>query len=391
MKTKHYDFETLVDRTGTGAFKWNMMGKQPKGIVPFSVADMELKHPPEITAGLKQYLDAAILGYTGPTDAYYDSVIGWMERRHGFRPEREWLVEFDGVVPALHQLVRTYTEPGDSILIMHPVYYPFSDVVKKNGRKLVTTQLRPVGDRYEIDFDDFAAKAGRPEVKMLIFCSPHNPVGRVWSREEVEQVAEICLNNDVFILSDEIHFDLILPGYEHTSMGTLPQPYLNNCVICTAPSKTFNLAGMQTSNLFIPNPKSRKKLLKELGFHSINALGYQACRLAYDECEEWLEQLLVHLEGNRKLVVDFLAERLPEIKPYRLEGTYLQWLDFRAMGMEPKALEEFMQKKALWFCDEGYIFGEGGAGFERLNLACPRWVLKDALVRLEKAIEELKS
>ncbi len=383
---EEYDFHTLVSRKNTGSFKWDQMGDQPEGVAPLSVADMELKNPPQIAEGLKEYLDGAILGYTGPTEDYFASVQSWMERRHGFRPEKEWIVPFAGVVPALNQLVRTCTRPGDSVLIMTPVYYPFYSAVEDNGRKLVKTQLTPMGDRYEIDFDDFAAKAALPEVKLLILCSPHNPVGRVWSREELERIAQICLEQNVFIVSDEIHFDLILPGYRHTSMGNLPQPWLDNCVICTAPSKTFNLAGMQASNLLVPNKTVRERLRRDMGFSHLNILGYQACRLAYDKCEGWLDALLLHLDGNRQLVEDFLAQKLPCLKPFRLEGTYLMWIDCRALGLDKKELERFMQQEARWFCDEGYLFGSEGAGFERLNLACPRWVLEQALERLEQAV-----
>lgn len=388
-----YDFETLVKRFGVGSGKWDSMYEAvpdlPDGIVPFSVADMELKNAPEIIDGLKEYLDQTILGYTGATDSYYEAVMSWMERRHGFRPQKEWFVETAGVVPAIRQMVAAFTEPEDAVLITPPVYYPFKMSVEENNRKLVESELVIRNGRYEIDFEDFEKKASQPEVTLFILCSPHNPVGRIWTREELLRISEICLRNNVFIIADEIHFDLIMPGNEHVSMGTFEQKYLDNCAICTAPSKTFNLAGFQTSNIFIPNKVYRDKIEGARGYFSLNILGYKACELAYGNCEEWLAQLLVHLDGNRKLVEDFMAENLPQIKVYPLQGTYLQWWDCRALGMDKEALEEFMQKKANLFLDEGYLFGEAGEGFERINLACPRKVLEKALLRLKAAVAEL--
>ena len=386
-----YDFTTWVDRSHSGSEKWNDMRRicpdVPAGIVPLSVADMELKNPPPIIEGLKEYLDQVILGYTEATDDYYTAVQNWMEKHHGFRPPRDWFVESPGVVPAIQMMIGAFTAPSDSVLITTPVYYPFKSSIEANHRGVVTNELLIRDGRYEIDFEDLEEKAARPDVTLYILCSPHNPVGRVWNREDLLKICEICLRHHVFIISDEIHFDLIMPGFQHVSLGTFPDKYLQNCAICTAPSKTFNLAGFQTSNIFIPNPDYREKVTGARGYFALNVMGYKACELAYTRCEDWLSELLLHLDGNRKMVEDFLAAHLPMIHAFPLEGTYLQWLDFRALGMDHEALEDFMHHKAYWFCDEGYIFGEGGRGFERLNLACPRQVLEDALLRLEKAIQ----
>lgn len=387
-----YNFETAHSRNGVGAVKWEMMKQAnpevPDSIVPFSVADMELNNAPEIVEGLKQYLDEMILGYTEPTDAYFEAVQNWMERRHGFRPDREWFILTPGIVPAISQLIAALTAPTDSVLITTPVYYPFRAQIEKNGRGVVENELLIVDGHYEIDFADFEEKAARPDVTMFILCTPHNPIGRVWTSEELHRLADICLKHHVLMVADEIHSDLIMPGHTHVSLGTFEQKYLNNTIICTAPSKTFNLAGLQTSNLFVPNADIREKLESAGGYSSLNIFGYKACELAYSKCEDWLEQLLVHLDGNRQFVEDFLAEKLPMIHAFPLEGTYLQWLDFRALGMDEKELEDFMVHKALWFTDEGYVFGEGGKGFERINLACTRQVLQDALDRLYAAIQE---
>lgn len=386
----HYDFETLVRRNNTGSLKWNdMKNKNPNVedcVVPLSVADMEWKNPPEIIEGLKEYLDQSIFGYTGATEAYYDSVTGWMEKRHGFSPKKEWIVETAGVVPGLSQMVAAFTKPGDAVLIMTPVYYPFRLSVENNKRTLVTSELIHTESSYEINFADLEEKAAGEDVKLLILCSPHNPVGRIWTREELLRIAEICFNNHVFIISDEIHFDLILPGYHHVSMGTLEEKYVNNCAICTAPSKTFNLAGFQTSNHLIADKEMRDKLSAARGYHSLNMMGYKACEIAYTRCEAWLDELLLHLDANKRYVETFVAANLPEAKVFDLQGTYLQWLDFRGLGMDYRELEKFMQMEAQLFLDEGYIFGEGGRGFERINIACPLWVLKEAMERLLEAV-----
>lgn len=397
MKNKEhgmkYDFETLINRKNTGSHKWEGMYEQlPDAgdeVVPLSVADMELKNPPAITEGLKSYLDNIILGYTGETEHYYESVISWMERRHGFSPKKEWFVMTAGVVPAIKEMVGAFTEEGDSVLMLTPVYYPFYMSVESNGRKVLGSELILEGTKYSIDFDDFAEKAARPETTLCILSSPHNPIGRIWTREELLRMAEICLENNVFIISDEIHFDLIMPGFEHVSMGTFEEKYLSNCAICTAPSKTFNLAGLQTSNIFIPNEDYRNRMTAARGYFSLNIFGYKACELAYDECEEWLDELLLFLDENRKFVEEFVAEKMPEVKVHRLEGTYLMWLDFRAWGMTSEEQEDFMVHKAQAIFDEGYVFGEGGKGFERINIACPKRVLEATLERIYKAKQEI--
>ena len=388
-----YDFETLVNRRNTGSHKWEGMYEQiPNAgddIVPLSVADMELKNPPAIIEGLKKYLDNIILGYTGETENYYKSVTSWMERRHGFSPKKEWFVMTAGVVPAIKEMVGAFTKDGDSVLMLTPVYYPFYSSVEANGRTVLGSELILEGTEYRIDFEDFAEKAARPETTLCILSSPHNPIGRIWTKEELLKLCEICLENNVFIISDEIHFDLIMPGFEHVSMGTFEEKYLNNCAICTAPSKTFNLAGLQTSNIFIPNEEYRNKMTAARGYFSLNIFGYKACELAYDECEEWLDELLLFLDENRKFVEEFVAEKMPEVKVHRLQGTYLMWLDFRAWGMNEKELEDFMVHKAEAIFDEGYVFGEGGIGFERINIACPKRVLEATLERIYKAKKEL--
>lgn len=388
-----YDFSSKVERKDAGSYKWEDMYKKKPDVspdtVPFSVADMELMNPPEIIMGLQSFLDSAVLGYTGMTSAYKKVVIGWMKRHHNWEPDESWIVTSPGVVPAFFNAVRAFTEPGDGVILMPPVYYPFLGSVEKNGRTVAENPLLLRDGGYTIDFEDLEKKAQDPKNKLLLFCSPHNPVGRVWSREELQRVSEICLANHVFVVSDEIHSDLLLPGVNHTVFASLSKEAEQNCIVCTAPSKTFNLAGLQTSNIFIPNEERRSRFQQEFAKTAIGGvgiLGLKACEIAYTQCDEWLKQLCLLLQENHDLVQEFMAEYLPQVQVFPLEGTYLQWMDFRGLGMNYRQLEVFMQQKAEWFLDEGYVFGKEGRGFERLNLACPTSVLQDALERLRLAL-----
>lgn len=387
-----YDFETVVKRFGTGSFKWESMRSLKKDLsetaVPLSVADMEFATPPEIAEGLKAFIDEMPLGYSGIFEEYKEQVVSWLERRHGFRPEKEWIVETDGVVPAIRQMVRAFTKKGDSVLIMTPVYYPFRSSVTSSGRNLVESRLLEENGVYSIDFDDLGEKVSREDVKLMILCSPHNPVGRVWKREELLKISRLCLENGVFLISDEIHFDLIMPGHKHFSLVRLEGDELLNTAVCTAPSKSFNLAGLQCANIFIPCEERRNAFKKERDNISLNILAYQACMLAYKHCEAWLEQMLSVVDRNRRLVEEMIAASAPQIKVSPLEGTYLQWLDLRCLGLEPKEQERLMIESELFF-DEGYIFGDGGEGFERINLATPTAVVQSAIKRLIDAVNKI--
>lgn len=393
----HYDFTTAVDRSGMSSAKWLEMKSKnpevPEGIAPFSIADMDIPNPPEVIEGLKEYLNEAVLGYTEPSDGYFDAVCGWMKNRRGWEAKREWDVLTPGVVSGFNHAVRAFTKPGDGVLILTPVYGPFYNAVRGNGRQLVECRLRDCGGRYEIDFDDFEEKAARKSTAMLLFCSPHNPVGRVWTRGELEKIADICRKNDLVVVSDEIHSDLILPGFTHTVFASVSEDAAQRCVICTAPSKTFNLAGMQTSNLFVPNQELRDKLHAELsssGLGEINILGYRACEIAYRECGPWVDELISLIDGNRRYAESFLQERIPQIHPYRMEGTYLQWWDCRELGMNEEEMDRFMTHDALFFPVPGAAFGAAGTGFERVNLACPRKTIADALDRIAAALAARK-
>jgi putative C-S lyase len=336
--------------------------------------------------GLKEYLDEVILGYTIPTNAYYDAVIKWMKNKHNWNINKESIVLSPGVVSALYTAVRAFLKPNDGVILLTPVYYPFFKAVSSNQCNVVESTLKFNGTQYEVDFNDLEQKAKNPENKMLILSSPHNPVGRVWTIEELTHIGRICIDNDVLIVADEIHFDLIMPGFKHTVFASISEEFAQHSITCTAPSKTFNLAGMQTSNIIISNSELRDKFNEEnknIGYFSLNTLGYKACELAYNKCEKWLDELIEVIEGNRKYFVKFMEENIPEIKPIRMEGTYLQWFDCRGLGMAYQELEHFLTQEAMLFLDEGYIFGHAGEGFERINLACPRHVLEKALVNFK--------
>ena len=391
-----YNFETAPDRRGTGAFKWNSMYEAKPdvsdGVIPFSVADMEFQNPQPLLDGMAKYVSQAVYGYTGPTHAYYESVINYMKRRHNWEIQKDWIITTPGVVPALNELVKAFSEPGDGVIITRPVYYPFSMAIENSGRKLVNVSLINRDGHYEMDFEGLEKAAKDPSTKLMILCSPHNPVGRVWTEDELRKLASICNSNGVMILSDEIHFDFVFPGHKHTVLATLSEEIAQNNIFCTAPSKTFNLGGVQVSNIIIPNPKLRERYNeyhKSMGMLALNMFAYKIGELVYNTCGDWFEELMQVLDTNRKLVEQYITTYLPQIKVIPLEGTYLQWLDCRALGMSGKELETFMQEKAELFFDEGYIFGEEGDGFERWNLACPTKYIQEGLERLRKAVEAL--
>ncbi len=392
-----YDFENIIDRSKIGSSKWSGMKKAnpdvPDGIVPFSVADMEFKNAPQIMEGLREFLDVDTVsfGYTSPTESYNKAVRGWMKRRHNWDVDMSWNVLSPGVVSAFFNAVKAFTEPGDGVVIFTPVYYPFKMSIDVSQRTVVDIPLIDHDMHYEIDWDKFEEAARDPANKVLLFCSPHNPVGRVWTVEELTRLSKICLANDVLLLSDEIHNDLIMPGYKHTVYATISKEAEQNCLIFTAPSKAFSLAGLQTSNIFVPNDALRETFSKQVfssALFTLNTIGYKACEIAYTQCEDWLDQVIELIHHNARFIEDYMAEYIPEIKVYPLEGTYLQWWDCRNLFDNDEEMKEFMTKKAYLFLDEGYMFGESGKGFERINIACPTHVLQEALHRLSLALKE---
>lgn len=392
-----YDFETLVDRRGTGASKWVRVpeGGSLEDLVPLSVADMEFIAPPEVREALHKLVDHGVFGYQNADEAYFESAQRWFTRRQGYTPQFEWLVPAQGVVQALVGAICTFSEPGDGILIQEPVYYPFRYEVEMHHRIVANNPLiESVGEdgllRYDIDFDGLAEVASRDDVKIMLFCNPHNPVGRVWTYDEVRRVAEICKENNVILVSDEIHGDLIMEGHKLSSVMLLPDELRENAIVCTAPSKTFNQAGLMNSNVWIMDKSKRDVFNTEMNYLVINGpsnFARAAMMAAYDHAEGWLEELLVYIRENDRHLKERLSAAFPKMKWSPLEGTYLAWTDWRAYFDDADELEKFSVEKAHIAFDEGKMFGVGGAGFERWNLACPRRVLDKAIDRFISAAE----
>ena len=390
-----YDFETVRPRYSLNAAKWQEIAsyfpEQPTDIIPFSVADMELPLAPRIRDGLKEYLDQYVLGYADPSPEYYRAVCDFMQRRHGWHVEPDWLICTSGAIAAFYGCVKAFTEKDDGVILFTPVYYPMYSAVTANQRTLVRCPLRVADGRYEIDFERFEQLAKDPRNKLLIFCSPHNPGGRVWTRAELEKLGRICCENGVIIASDELHFDLLAPGVRHTVLATVSDQVRDNCVIITSPSKSFNLAGLMTTNVAIPSPVLREKYRAELltGVQKLkcNVLGHLACTIAYNECCDWLDAVNELVARNCRLVVDFLQKEFPQVRCMPMEGSYLLWIDFSATGEDPHKFAETLKREGRLFFDDGYLFGDEGSGYERWNLACPTRYVQEGIDRLRPILQ----
>lgn len=370
-----YDFDTVIDRKNTDSVKYDYAAEDgcPQDVLPLWIADMDFRTAPPVTEALERRVRHGIFGYTRPGKDYFEAVVNWFRTRHGWEPAAESFVPSCSVVFALAALLRTVTKEGDAVLICPPVYYPFERTILQNRRRPVASELLLRGGRYEMDFSDFEKKIEENEVKAFILCSPHNPVGRVWTREELEQAAEICARHGVFVISDEIHADFVYEGHRHVPFATL-QNAGARCAVCTAPTKTFNLAGLHIANICIPNEEVRaayRRELDKLGYCHPGTIGMDAAKAAYLYGADWLDELLVYLKGNLALLRGFLKEELPELTLIEPEGTYLAWVDCRALHLTDKNLQALVEQRAHLRLDEGYIFGKSGGGFERINLACP--------------------
>ena len=387
------NFNIVVNRKNTNCLKYDFAVRRgrPENVLPLWVADMDFKVAPEITQAIEKRVAHGIFGYSEVKEEYFEAVAAWMEQKHGWHVKEDWLVKTPGVVFALAMAVQAFTEPGDAVIIQQPVYYPFSEVIADNGRRIVdnTLELKEDG-KYHINFEDFEQKVKENHVKLFLLCSPHNPVGRVWTKEELKKIAAICRKYDVIVVSDEIHEDFVFNG-KHQVFADLSEDAKNRTITCTAPSKTFNLAGLQVSNIWIANPKLREKFKKQIaaaGYSQLNTLGLTACEAAYRYGGEWHAELLGYLKSNLNFLREFLQTRLPEVKLIEPEGTYLVWLDFGSLGLTEEQREELLTKKAGIWLDSGAIFGAAGEGFERINIACPRSILKDALERIDRAVRQ---
>lgn len=386
-----YDFDEVIDRKKTGSLKWDALKERfgSDDLLPLWVADMDFLAPQPLVDAMVSRAEHGIYGYTSFLDSYYDSVLSWYKRRYNWQIRREWVIYTPGVVPAIKYSIQGFTNPGDKVIVQPPVYYPFFQAIESNGRYVLYNQLKLTDEGYKMDFEDLREKAKDPRAKMLILCSPHNPVGRVWSRDELQTLGEICLENGIMVVSDEIHSDLIYPGVEYTNFASISDEFANISITCTSVTKTFNLAGLQISNIIIPNERIRhtfENAVTSSGLTMPNSFAPIAVETAYDKCEDWLDQMLQYLSSNLEFMKEFLEKNLPEVKVIEPQGTYLCWLDFRKVEPDPEKLERIIMGNAKVALDEGYIFRNGGEGFERINLACPRSILKQSLIQIKEAV-----
>ncbi|MCR5279409.1 MAG: pyridoxal phosphate-dependent aminotransferase [Lachnospiraceae bacterium] len=389
MAERNLDFDRVVNRKNTGCLKYDFAVKRgyPAEVLPLWVADMDFQTSSYIRDALAGLSFHNIYGYTNTQhgDGFFDAVSGWMKRHHNWTVQEEWHVKTPSVSFAIAMAIKALTKEGDSVIIQEPVYYPFKSLILKNGRKAVSSDLyRDESGRYQMDFENFERKVADNKVKLFILCNPHNPVGRVWTREELEAVGEICRRRGVFVFSDDIHFDFVFKG-EHVFFQEVKEEYKDFTITATSPSKTFNLAGLQQANIFIPNKEIRGKIKAEIdktGYDEPNAAGITAARAAYESGDVWYEACKSYIAGNIEFADRFLKENLPGVSKSVTEGTYLIWLDCRGICPDPEKLDDLVINKAKLWLDSGKIFGNAGTGFQRINVACPRVVLREALERL---------
>ena len=389
-----YNFDEIIPRRHTNSLKYDCAQQRgkPADVLPMWVADMDIQTPPAVRKALAARAAHGIFGYSEPDKTYFDALANWFSSRHGWEVDPYISVRTPGVVFALCTMIRCLTKTGDAVLVQEPVYYCFQESIRDNNRKIVVNELVFDGQQYAVDFEDFERKIVANDVKLFILCSPHNPVGRVWKKEELEKIAEICLRHGVFVIADEIHEDFVYPGHRHTVFSSLSEEISDHCAVCTAPSKTFNLAGLHVANIFIENAAVRRAFKKELdaqGFSQANIMGLDACQAAYQSGAEWLDQLIEYLLGNLALMRETFRDRIPQLQLVEPEGTYLPWVNFSKLGLSVQELDRFIVERAKLWLDGGTMFGANGAGFQRFNIAVPRSVLRQALDQLENAMRQI--
>lgn len=388
-----YNFDEIIDRHGTSCLKYDfgMKRKARTDLLPLWVADMDFKLPDEILEDFHKRIDHGIFGYTDPLDDYFDAMNHWFSTRHGYTVDPEWVTLGAGIVYGLATGVKAFSEEGDAIMVMQPVYYPFSEVIKNNGRTLINCQLRYENTRYTIDFEKMEKQLVENDVKVLIFCNPHNPVGRVWTKEEINKVAEICLEHHVIIMFDEIHSDFIFAGHQFVSCMNLDKKFLDNTVLYVSPGKTFNVAGFQSANIIIPNKELREKYRwanTQAAYSQGSVMGQVAVKSCYTKGAEWVDELVEYIHGNVQYMQEFVAKNFPLAKFVEPEGTYLVWVDFSGYGFTDDELEHLMLEEAKLWLDCGKTFGPETAQFERFNVACPRAIVEQAMNQLKAAMDQ---
>ncbi|NYV65761.1 pyridoxal phosphate-dependent aminotransferase [Bacillus sp. Gen3] len=386
------NWNDCVVRTGTHSVKWSSI-PDPNEIIPMCIADMDFQVAPEIMQAMVKKAAHGIYGYTTFCDRYYLSIIQWWKKRFDLDIDKEWISFSPGIIPGINILLQILTKPGEHVIVQEPVYYPFYSSIENHQCKIVQNSLVYKNGTYEMDFADLEEKASNPKASVLILCSPHNPVGRVWTIDELNRVAEICLKHNVWIISDEMHGDLVYKGNQHHPLFEVNPKIKNQSIICAAPSKTFNVAGLQTSIIMIPNKDLREQYQQKLiqfGLMRPNVFGVEGTIAAYESCEYWLEELLVYLEGNLQYVLNYFKTQIPEIIPIQPEATHLIWLDCSQLGMKGEELFQYFLNEAKIKFDEGYKFGQNGDSFVRMNIACPRERLENAMKRIEEAVKSVK-
>ena len=388
-----YDFSQVIERNNTLSIKYDFAKerKKPNGLLSLWVADMDFPVAQEIKEALIERCNHGIFGYSEVKTPYYEVIAKWYEEKFNWPTKKQWLVKTPGVVAAIANAIRAFTNIGDAVLIQKPVYYPFFLTIEDNQRKVVNNSLVYKNGRYEMDFVDFEEKIISHKVKLFVLCSPHNPVGRVWNKEELLKIGDICLKHKVIVVADEIHADFVYHGHQHQVFANLKTDYQEITVTCTAPSKTFNIAGLQVSNIFIANENLRKKFkqeLKKTANADINVMGLIACQAAYSQGEDWLRQVKIYIAENLEYVKTFLRDNLPQVKLVEPEGTYLLWLDFRELNLTEEELEDLIINKAKLWLDGGTMFGAEGVGFQRINIACPQKILIQAFTQLKEALKQ---
>lgn len=376
-----YDFDKTIDRRATNSYKWD---SDPEGVLPMWVADMDFRTAPAIIDALQKRVAHGIFGYTRVPDAYYDAVTSWFSRRHGWDIDREWIIYTSGVVPAVSAVIKALTVPGDKVIVQTPVYNCFFSSIRNNGCEIVSNPLRRTADTYEMDFDALERCAADPRAKVMLLCNPHNPAGRVWTPDELTRLGNICLRNGVTVVADEIHCELVYQGFKYTPFASLSDAFLHRSVTCVSPSKAFNIAGLQIANIVAFDNDLRSRIDKAININEVcdvNPFGVAATIAAYNEGEEWLNQLVDYLHGNYEAMAEFCRRELPEFPITRLEGTYLVWMDCSSLGMPSDALEHALLDDARLWLNAGTMYGAEGEGYMRWNIACPRSVMLDGLNR----------
>lgn len=388
-----FDFDTVINRRGTNSYKWDIVKEED--VIPLWVADMDFKAAPAILEALKKRVEHGVFGYTLVPDSYYEAIINWFARRHNWQIDRSWIIYTTGVVPAVSCAIKALTLPGEKVLIQTPDYNCFFSSIKNNGCEVAENELVRRGDSYEVDFEDFERQCADEKTTVFLLCNPHNPAGRVWTKEELERMNDICLTHGVRVISDEIHCELVMPGHRFTPFAAISDACRDNSVVLNSPTKAFNIAGLQIANIICANPAMRRRIDRAVNINEVcdvNPFGVVALQAAYNESEEWLDSLNHYIWGNYLALKEFIAKELPRLEVARLEGTYLAWVDIKATGLTSDEAYEKLMKEGRVYVNSGTMYGRrAGEGYLRINLACPRATLLEGMKRMGGVLRQYLS